>query len=84
VLTTGTNGNNIEIRPMDSMMFSLNVLNLEGPIKMTIEFTPNCSGDIKFEICKDQNNIKEGTSTWTLVNKLSVVLYPSRVMSDKI
>lgn len=69
---------------MDSMMFSLNVFNLEGPIKMTIEFTPNCSGDIKFEICKDQNNIKEGTSTWTFLNKLSVVLYPSRVLSEKI
>jgi hypothetical protein len=82
VLTTSSNGNNIEIRPMDSIMFSLNVFNLEGPIKMTTEFTPNCAGDIKFEICKDQFNIKEGTSTWTFVNKLSVVLYPSRVLSD--
>src|SRR5450830_525888 len=69
---------------MDSMMFSLNVLNREGAIKMIIEFIPNCAGDITLNICKEKDNIKEGTSTWTFLNKLSVVLYPSRVFNEKI
>lgn len=66
------------------MMFSLNVFNREGAIKMTTEFIPNCAGDITMNICKEKENLKESSSTWTFVNKLSVVLYPSRVFNDKI
>jgi len=49
-------------------MFSLNVEGKQGPIKMSLEFTPGCAGDIKFEICKDQDGIKEGKPNWRFFN----------------
>lgn len=51
---------------------------------MNIEFIPDGAGDITINICKEMENIKEETSTWTFENKLSVVLYPRRVFNDKV
>jgi hypothetical protein len=81
-LPEGSPGCRVEIKAMDQSIFFLKTQDHEGPIKLSIEFTARCEGDVMVLIDKEKDKLEEGECEWTYRDKLVMNLIPKRV-ADK-